>query len=185
MQYTLTGVSRNDGQYGRTIQFSAKGLDGTVIPKATIYEKQKDGTSFPGFDSIGDGSVIEANAWTNPKGYVTFFPPKPNAPKGGGNRGAQMEKAMERKEAGITKFQESKETGIMLSSTIRMATDIVCSMNTDGKMTPAAIRAGIQEWRRWLWFQWEKPLEYPPFENKVAGTDVPYPTEINPDDIPF
>jgi hypothetical protein len=165
MLYTLSNVElKTDGPYGPTLSCSAAGVDNSVIPKATIYKKQKDGTDFPNFDTLREGTKVECNPWTNPKGYVSLFPPKPETASVVRRSPAAITKAMETKAANIEKAQDNKQEGIKISSTMRDAVAIVVSMNNhEIQMNAGEIKEAISTWRKWLWYEWDKTEQYPPF----------------------
>lgn len=179
MLYTAQKIERGTWPDGAPrIKATVKDVTGAVKTNVTISKIQKDGTEFPNFDNLAEGMQFEANEWPNAKGYITLFPPKAvTAPKGGG-----VAKNMERKEEGIKKSQERKEEGIMLSSSIRMATDVVVAMIF--KMedpTPANIQKEIMKWRYWFIEKWEQTAPI-----KVGRTEMEYPeAEISDEEIPF
>jgi hypothetical protein len=183
MLYTLTNVQKADGNFGPTITCTATGVDNTVIQRATIYKKQKDGTEFPNFDTLAEGSKLEANPWTNPKGYTSLFPPRAPSVAAPRRSPAAITKAMETKAENIHKAQEFRSEGVRTSATMRDAVNIVVSMNAKGDMTGEQIRAGIQAWRKWLWFQWEAPESYPPFENTAGQISTPTSPKTAPGDM--
>lgn len=68
-----------------------------------------------------------------------------------------VEKAMDRKETGIKTFQESKEGGIMISSTFRDAT-----LLTQAEMTGASVedlKSRWLAWREWLLQNFDKDIK--------------------------
>lgn len=98
--------------------------------------------------------------------------PKPSSFNGGA-------KNMEVKANNIAKAQDRKEDGIMISSTARMATEAVGAIYAS--LTPEDYKKHWLEWRKWFMENWES-VGGPA---KVSGTDIDYPRDINPADIPF
>jgi hypothetical protein len=117
-------------------------------------------SDFPGFNEINAASEIEGNLWEKPgTGKWTLYPIKPNlgANKGtGGGFKADMRKMVEEKREGIKLAQENKERGIMISSTIRMATDIVvATLRGEEIIDESVIKGKILEWRKWFFEHWD------------------------------
>ena len=122
---------------------------------------------FPGFNEIMNGGFIEGNLWEKPgTGKFTLYPPKVvMAGQTGGNKGrfqAGMKEVMKEKQEGIEKSQYRKEQGIRVSSTIRMAVDIVIAeLGGEKIIDEAVIKAKIKEWRVWFWDVWSEPDDNP------------------------
>ncbi len=128
-------------------------------------------SDFPGFAQLSFGSEFEADIVAKEKnGYVgyTFYPLREQKTAGGANKGFSSgmgAKLMDKKAENISKAQENKENGIKVSSTIRMAVDIVTSRNTD-LMTVDEIQEQIKNWRQWLWNEWDADdSKFPPFNS--------------------
>lgn len=116
---------------------------------------------FPNFQSITFGTTFEANLVAKDKNgttYHTFYPvTKPT------NKSARpnMIAVVKEKQEGIKIAQENKELGIKVSSTMRMAVDIVTSLGAYQNMTT---EQSIKHWRSWLWSEWDKQdKDFPPF----------------------
>lgn len=128
-----------------------------------IFEKVSIWSDFPNFVNITQGQKVTGNLFTNPKGYVTLYPPRVSetngpagAPPRAPSKGAAVEKAQERKEAGITKSQDRKEEGIKIASTMRDAVAITNARGIQG-MSDDDIKASILGWREWLWKHHDDP----------------------------
>lgn len=110
---------------------------------------------FPDFDKITFGSSVEGDIVTKQKGnYLTktLFAPKGSAPMRGSGA---ITKAMDRKEAGISKFQENKEESIKISSTMRDAVLLATAQGIEG-YSDEGVKEKVANWRKWLWVQWDK-----------------------------
>ena len=164
MRYTLSNVQRKQiaslgGKW--VIDCDAVNVDGTESINGSIWRDQKDGSTFPNFDYLKDGSEIEANAWTSPTGKTSFFPPKP---KGEIRRSpAAITKAMQDKKESIKEFQGNKEESIKISATMRDAVLLTVAEKGDGVMGAADMAEAILRWRKWLWTHWDDTEQYPPF----------------------
>lgn len=107
------------------------------------------------FNPVMTGEFITGKIVKNEKGYLNFMN-ELKAPSFAQNKTKQMEKVMERKEESIKTFQTNKEESIKISSTMR---DAVLLAIAEGSPTSET----IQKWREWLWLNWDKVDQYPPF----------------------
>lgn len=154
--------------------------DGYETKGASVNKiDKKTGGIFPGWDFLKEGENVDGELWKSPTTQKWFlFPPKAasqNSQKGPGGAYKQkmIEDTMKAKEASISKFQGSKEEGIKLASTLRMAVDLsVAEITSNKEDDEASLQARIKRWRSWLWAEWEKPItgevlshvpEEPPF----------------------
>lgn len=128
-------------------------------------DKKTGAVAFPTFDEIQSGRTVEGELWNSPAGKWYLFAPK--ASKSGGNgafRQKQIEDTMEKKAVYIGQAQGNKELGIKVSSTMRMAVDLVVAEGLEGRVEDG-IKNAIQEWRAWLWMEWDKEdKDFPPFK---------------------
>ena len=113
-------------------------------------------SDFPNFAGIMNGGVVEGNIWNKPNtDKYTLYPPKDPATANVGRVGA-ITKAQEKKAEYIEKAQDNRERGIKLSSTIRMATDVVIAILKDEKIIDeSTIKSKITEWRKWFVEHWD------------------------------
>lgn len=162
MRYKLSNVIiKNNEKIGRIIECSVEDLSGVVSDEATIFENQKDGSKFPNFSELQNGSEIEANLWVKPTtGKAFLYPATANFKRTGGNKTANIEKFMDKKSENIEKFQNSKEEGIKVSSTMNKAVELAIAEKGSAEMN---LEECISKWRRWLWLHWEDWKDYPPF----------------------
>lgn len=99
-----------------------------------------------------------------PKGnWKTLYAPKPQTTGFANKRGATIEKAVERKEKSIEKFQTSKEEGIQQAAIMRDATILTAQelahMTTMGREWETDQAQEIfKYWRKWLEEQWSLPF---------------------------
>ncbi len=136
-------------------------LEGDMkLVEVSINRTNKKGETFPSFDLVVNGYNVEGEPWTSSSGKNYLFAPKPpTAGRFGPSKGNNpaIAKNMEKKAADIKVAQENKEQGIKMSSTIRMAVD--CAI-AEGSVT----KENIQEWRAWLWTEWDKEdKDFAPF----------------------
>jgi len=113
-------------------------------------------SNYPNFANIKEGSEFEGKMvkegayWNLPFENATSRP--------GGNPGfkaAQIEKVMDKKNESISHFQENKEMGIKVSSTMRDAVLIATSLTPD-QWQSTTMQEEIRFWRQWLWTEWDK-----------------------------
>jgi hypothetical protein len=95
--------------------------------------------SFKVGDTIKEEDLLQNGNYWNVK--------DPNRKAGGKG---DMGKMMQAKQEGIALSQKNKEKGIMLSSTIRMAVDLVVAEGMEGD-----VKQRIQTWRSWLIAEWD------------------------------
>lgn len=124
----------------------------------------------PDFATVTLGDTLEGDVVKKQNGqYInkTIYPVRTQSPAKrnfGAPRG--IAQAMERKEKSIQTFTENKEESIKLSSSFRMAVEIVTARGIEG-WDRDVVQKEIEHWREWFWFNWEKPTtDYPPFANK-------------------
>lgn len=177
MQYKIKTISKKDWQGKRLADVEVIDLTGAVI-KGTIWEDQKDGSKYPNFDGLTQGLQIEVTAWTSPTAKVSFFPPKPVKTQSGSSGRGSINQAQEKKAQSIGLAQDRKEEGIMISSSIRMAVDIMISRMPGDNMSVEQIKEEILKWRYWFVSNWSNTSPI-----KVTGTDMDYP--VNDTNIPF
>lgn len=141
------------------------------------YEKVGVWSDFPNYANLAVGQTVEGSLKTSPDGkWVNLMPPPSGNARGGGYTKPQgaITKAMDRKEAGIEKFQDSKELGIKISSTMRMAVDCAIaeyeSRKNSGFQPKDAgeyLQSLILRWRKWLWENWDaKDTDFAPFPDR-------------------
>lgn len=136
------------------------GENGEVIegvPSVNIF------SDFPHYADIEKGSKIDGEIRKNDKGYDNLYSNEIK-PRGGVYRPPQVaiKEAMEKKEASISHFQDTKEQSIKLASTIRMAVDIATSL-TPEQWQSTTMQEEIRFWREWLWLEWDNTGKMPPF----------------------
>lgn len=140
-------------------KISIKDPSGQTFTDVSVNRKAKDGTEFPNFDGVVVGATVEGNYWESPNGAKYLFGPKPaSTGQIGGNKGMSrgIAQAQETKRRVIETAQENKEVVIKLSSTIRMAVDIVTARDLG---STEDIQAEIEYWRKWLWERWDEPTD--------------------------
>ena len=135
--------------------------NGTMHQEVSINRKSKSGEEFPNFDNLQAGQEVEGELWKSGAGKEYLFPPKKEAPR---RSPAGITKAMETKAQNIEKAQDNKERGIMTSSSIRMATDIVLALlQRETILDEGAIKGEIKRWRNWFIAEWDNIDSAPPF----------------------
>lgn len=97
---------------------------------------------------------IECELEKNDKGYWKFKKAKLEKPNFIKAKEAQMEKAIERKESSIGKFQDNKEWSIKVASTMNKAVDLAIA-EYGNKTVLDNLDEGIKKWRKWLWNNWD------------------------------
>lgn len=154
---------------------SLTGADGQTIQSATIWG------DFPDFANLAPGSTVRGTLTPakDPRFGPTLYPPRPQTTRGGASGASTaaktkvIEKAMERKEESIQKFQASKEESIRLAGCQRDAVLLVQTMFGDNIWNDPILseeekrnilKKEVIKWRNWLYLSPEFN-ELPPFEN--------------------
>lgn len=103
-----------------------------------------------------EGTIVQKGQYKN---FVSNLKP----PAFVAQRRAGMAEAVAQKQAGIKESQENKEKGIKISSTINKAVD--CAIAEFNKLDNLdSLDSLIKKWREFLWFEWEKHNNFPPFK---------------------
>ena len=111
------------------------------------------------FLSVQPGQELEGSVVLNPKYKTREFKSvlqKPNFMKKP-DISKSVAEAQKRTQEGVQKAQSHTDNAVRTSATMR---DSVLLAIAEGKPT----EENIQKWRKWLWFSWDDPKEYPPFE---------------------
>lgn len=140
---------------------SIQGMDGSQADNVSVNKVNKKGEIFPDFDSIADGSKIEANFWMSDSGKGYLFAPRPiGTPKTGGVKSATISQAMDRKEKSIGTFQDKKENSIAYNVALNTAHSLITAMISAKLINPTLEEANelIKENRdAWL-AEWDSFL---------------------------
>lgn len=139
----------------------------------SINRTSKKGEAFPNFDGIAPGAEVEGELWQSAAGKWYLFPPKPQASHGGPNRGnggaykaKMIEETMQKKEASIGRFQDSKEFSIKVSSTFRAAVDSALEeyrASANISLARPDVTALFRKWREFYWNEFDViETDYPP-----------------------
>jgi hypothetical protein len=103
--------------------------------------------------------------------------------------GGGAKAAVEAKAKSIEKSQERKEEGIMMSSSIRMATDVMVAYLAKETIKGPELKSAILSWRKWFIDNWDNisGAEIKSQYEQTYGQKYPEAgvDEINPDEIPF
>ena len=156
-------------------KFNAKREDGQLFKDVVAFPFYSQFTNIVA-GAVLDG-IIKEEDYNGSKSYKLQdgnLGPKP-ASFGAAN--------MAKKAETIAKAQDRKEDGIMISSTARMATDVVLAFKTES-MNEEQFKIKWQLWRQWFINNWDNTKAS---GVTSAGTKVPDFSEndINPEDIPF
>lgn len=120
MKYKITNIKVKENAYqGKSV------ADLDVIDISGAPFKGSMWSDFPNFSTMTFGIEFEADMVTKDKnGYPssTFYPIRPKPTSGGANRGSQMTKVMETKDANVTKHMDRKEGSIQIAASQRDAT---------------------------------------------------------------
>lgn len=158
-QYKLSNVVRKETSTGKPMIKCTI----TPVPEGVIVDDVAIWSSFPDFANLKDGDVVMGELEVKQNGQYTnktLNYPKPanSSPRGSyAAKGPAVEKAMERKEASIGKFQDNKELSIKISSTMRDAVLLaIAEFNADGgkNNTTHSLDELILKWRKWLVEHW-------------------------------
>ena len=152
MLYKLTNIENKSADWKIV---SIKGVDGTEASDVSLNRVAKDGTTFPNFSDLVEGSEIEATLWTSPNNKKYLFPPKPASTGKKGGSGF-IDKAMDKKAENIDAHQDKKDHAIRLSQSFEWAIQLAIAENKVDNQT-------IINWRKWIWETWENPIDPVPF----------------------
>jgi hypothetical protein len=133
--------------------------------EVSVNRTSKKGEVFPNFDNLAAGIEVEGELWQSQAGKWYLFPPKANPmgprPAWAGKGG--IAKAQETKREDIKNAQENKELGIKVSSTMNKAVEIALAENGPNVIVASDFQERTKYWRQWLWSEWEKHTDLPPF----------------------
>lgn len=153
-KFKLGNIERKTTSTGKPM-IGCSALEGEIMHEGVAIW-----SDFPRFADLKDGDEVEAEMVIKQNGQYQNKSLKYPAPAKTNSRSAYMETVVEKKQAGIAQSQDRKEEGIKMSSTIRMATDVVIArmgaspeFNWDKKQ----IQDEIQDWRRYFWKHWTDP----------------------------
>ena len=161
MQYKIISCEHKEYEGRKYVKAQVEALDGTELD---VSLGDKWGEKLADFKA---GDKLEANPWQNPKNQKwSLYPIEDRKPSGGAS-GAYKEKvigeAMQRKEASIGRFQDSKEWSIMTASSMNKAIDLAIAEYRDETVLDT-LEQGIKKWRDFIIENWElDPKDYPPF----------------------
>lgn len=134
-----------------------------------IHEDVAIWDSFPGFDGLMTGHIVEGDIVSKQNGqYVNKSLYAPKVAATGQNRASgAISKAQDKKSEMIKTAQENKELGIMTSSTIRMAVDIALAelpiphpaggSGNGSFFDVGTFKGRVNFWREWLVSNWSLP----------------------------
>ncbi len=137
-------------------------LGGRTIENVSVNRFKKDSQEdqWNGeFENIAPDKMIEGEYWKSPSGKQFLFPPKKAGAVPGFKGGAGVKAAQERKGEMIEKAQENKMAGIMISSAMRAATDILVNSYEFKNMSDDEIQGKHKFWRKWYISQWNQELK--------------------------
>ena len=169
MKVTLDWTEKKDENW---IVASLTRESGDKLTEVSINRTSKKGEAFPNFDSLQAGQTIEGQLWQSQAGKWYLFPPSvAKQGQGGAYKAQVIEKAMDKKNEAIGRFQDSKEYSIKVSSTFRAAVDSAIAEWQDSRRasisaTGASIEKLFEKWRGFYWmnFDVEEGKDYPPFK---------------------
>ncbi len=151
MKFKIEWLEKKMTKVGEKFDCSLTNEGGEVTEGVTLWAKDWP-EALVGSEVTGDLVVKQNGQYLNKTLYpVKTYKSFAQKPK------ADIGKMMDKKEASIDKFQDNKELSIKISSTMRMAVDLAIAQGKLGTGT-------IQEWRAWLWNEWDKTdKDFPPF----------------------
>lgn len=120
----------------------------------------------PDFANIRQGSVMLGTMSKNGEYWDITFDGAISSPRASqGFKQAVIEKTMEKKEASIQKFQDSKELSIMTASSMTNAVNLAIAEYKD-KTVLDTLDQAVLKWRRFIIENWElNPKDYSPFND--------------------
>jgi hypothetical protein len=142
-----------------TIEFVEVGKTTTGKTKATLTLKDEKGEvhdhvtawgDFPKFEELMMGRTVEGNIATKVNGQYTnktLYPPRTEQSAPIRRQPSGIVKAMEKKEASIAKFQDSKQERIERSAAIRDATILTQALVS--KLDTVSFEEMEEIWKKW------------------------------------
>lgn len=151
--YKIISLERKTTTTGKAVaNVSLTDDQGVMTSKVSIW------SDFQNFANLNVGDFVTGSLYTNDKGYVTLYPPKPPRTTSNGanfaNKGGAMAKLVEKKQEGIRESQENKERGIKTSSTIRMAVDCAVAEYSNPNNLDS-METLIKKWRSFFVQNWD------------------------------
>lgn len=169
MKYKISCLERGETSTGKKKATATLiGEDGKQLD-VTIWG------DFPNFAELMPGSEIEGELRpsSDPKYKPSLSPPRVSKTgQGGGYKAQVVEKAMERKESGIARFQASKEESIKIASTFTAAWTTAIAVWQEqcrnSSSTVDDIRVLFERWRKFYWENYDVTEangnpKFPPF----------------------
>lgn len=148
-----------------------KSENGVALEEVSINRKNKKGEVFPKFDEIVAGADVEGELWQSSAGKWYLFAPKAvKMAVGGAYKGQMMEKAMDKKNESIARFQGDKELSIKIASTFSQSVALAIAEFQANRQTSVggpSLEVLQKKWRDYCWthYDFNESVEVPPFNN--------------------
>lgn len=158
--YKLIKLDRTTTSTGKAkINATVQSEDGVTTEKVGLW------SDFPRFADLKEGDSVDGDLRVKDQ-WTTLYPPKSGTSitRGKFSATGAIKEAMKEKAEGIAHFQSTKEESIRISGTMRDA--VLCAFAEYNKEPHnlMTLEELISKWRKWLWFEWEAPSQYPPFK---------------------
>lgn len=143
------------------------------------------------YDQVAVGASFEV--YKDEKDYwkIKYDKPAPQRAPNGFGKQALMDKAMDKKNTSIERFQNTKEEAIALAGSASDATAVTTALinlfSSKGRvMEESEIVTVWEKWRKYFYEQRTLPfVSNPTPKPQQVEEGIDYPEEINPDEIPF
>lgn len=133
---------------------------------ASVNRVNKKSEVFPAFDDIKVDARLNAELWVSPAGKAYLFAPKATSSGGAKFNATGVSKLMEKKQEGIEKSQDKKESSIRTTSTLRMAHELALAVYEKDPMNLDTVKELILNLRKWYEANWDFDVQSnPPFGN--------------------
>lgn len=140
-----------------------QGKSGTPYQMVTLKDENGEHIEATTFDLPGKAvnETVEGDIVVN--GRYTNFKLKLDKPAFMGRSGTKPDamKVQDRIEKSVEKTLDRKDDSFKISGTARDATLIVTHFYDN--LSDSQIQEKISYWRKWLWYEWDKHTDFPPF----------------------
>lgn len=127
-KYSIIWLEKKNNDW---MVLNVKDEAGTETKEVSLNRTNKKGEVFPGFDGVVNGGYIEGELWTSQAGKHYLFAPKPKLERPTFMKGAQIEKAMDKKNENIKQAQDRSAWMWAKTNASTLLAGIMNKINTD------------------------------------------------------
>lgn len=157
MKYKILSLDRKTTSTGKgMIKATLEGIDHTTTDGVAIWE------GFPLFESLKVGDFVDGDLVSKENGQyvnVSLYAPKtPKTASGFTKSPSAVNKAMERKETSIAKFQTNKEESIAKAGAQRDSVLMVTTFYANKGWEDDELKFKVEEWYKYFLNLGEQPF---------------------------